>query len=78
MIEHGFTESSGRLCMQRFKTLFAKYKRFKTLGRGGERWPYFAAFEEMFGDDPTINPPNLLEAGAAYNRVGARRMVKYN
>lgn len=75
MIENGFIESSGRLCMQRFKSLFAKYKRFKTLNRGGERWPYFAAFEEMYGDDPTINPPNILEAGAAYNRVGARGMV---
>ena len=35
-------------------------------------------FEEMYVDDPRFNPPNLVEAGARYNRVGPYGRVSLN
>jgi len=78
MQENGYVEVSGRLCMAHFKFLMAKYRRYKTLNRGGERWAYMPIFEEMYADDPRFNPPNLVEAGARYNRVGPYGRVSLN
>ena len=78
MAEQGFVEATGRICERKFRNLKATYRAIFTRNRrtgeagGGTRWPYFRLFDELFRNDPAINPDNIIEAGAGYNRIGQR------
>ena len=57
-----------------------RYMSLKTIrqqtGREGpSSWPYYDLLEELFHRDRAVNPDNIFEVGAGFNRI-RRREVK--
>lgn len=49
--------------------------RQQTGREGPSSWPYYDLLEELFHRDRAVNPDNIFEVGAGFNRI-RRREVK--
>jgi hypothetical protein len=72
---------TGRICETRFKNLKRKYPSLKTTSQqtgrqGPTTWPYYDLFDDLLRNDRAINPNNILEVGAGWNRIRRREVKK--
>ena len=69
------------MCSEKWKALKNRVKqinkRLKQTGSGAApTWPYYDKMVHLTRNDPTINPNNIIEAGAApYNRIRRPRVI---
>ena len=81
MEKNGVCGVTGRMCSEKWKALKNRVKqinkRLKQTGSGAApTWPYYDKMVHLTRNDPTINPNNIIEAGAApYNRIRRPRVI---
>ena len=92
METNGVCGVTGRMCSEKWKALKNRVKQInkrlkqtwpgRPRGGGMKRsgaaptWPYYDKMVHLTRNDPTINPNNIIEAGAApYNRIRRPRVI---
>lgn len=82
MVKLGAVGATARMCEVKFANMKATYKTISArLGPNAESsWRFYDAMAELFKDDPSVHPDNVIEAGAdGYSRKRpARTAVRFS